>query len=217
MRADRLIRPAVFLLLAVPALYYAYAVWLAWTGSGNLLGTDPAQTLALATGEWTIRMLILALAVTPARYLLNRPVLIRYRRMIGLFAFFYACLHFLVFLVFLLGLEWSALGREILERPYITVGFSAFLILAVLAMTSFNRAQRKLGRRWKQLHRLVYVAAALAVIHIVWLVRSDYGEALFYGSLVGVLLLYRVLRRYSQKVRKFSFLPPPGAAKQGQK
>ena len=209
---SRLIRPAVFLLLLLPALYYAYAVWLAWTGAGNLLGTDPPRALAIATGEWTIRMLVLVLAITPARYLLNRPVLIRYRRMVGLYVFFYACLHFLVFLVFLLGLQWSSLGRELVERPYITVGFAALVILAVLAATSFNRAQRKLGRRWKQLHRLVYVVAVLAVVHIVWLVRSDYGEALFYGALLGALLLYRVLRRYSHKVRKFTFFPPPGRA-----
>lgn len=209
---NRLIRPAVFLLLLLPALYYAYAVWLAWTGAGNLLGTDPPRALAIATGEWTIRMLVLVLAITPARYLLNRPVLIRYRRMVGLYVFFYACLHFLVFLVFLLGLQWSSLGRELVERPYITVGFAALVILAVLAATSFNRAQRKLGRRWKQLHRLVYVVAVLAVVHIVWLVRSDYGEALFYGALLGALLLYRVLRRYSHKVRKFTFFPPPGRA-----
>lgn len=209
---SRLIRPAVFLLLLLPALYYAYAVWLAWTGSGNLLGTDPPRALAIATGEWAIRMLVLVLAVTPARYLLNRPVLIRYRRMIGLYVFFYAFLHFLVFLVFLLGLQWSSLGRELVERPYITVGFTALVILAALAATSFNRAQRKLGRRWKQLHRLVYVVAVLAVVHIVWLVRSDYGEALFYGALLGALLLYRVLRRYSRKVRRFTFFPPPGRA-----
>lgn len=209
---NRLIRPAVFLLLLLPALYYAYAVWLAWTGAGNLLGTDPPRALAIATGEWTIRMLVLVLAITPARYLLNRPVLIRYRRMVGLYVFFYACLHFLVFLVFLLGLQWSSLGRELVERPYITVGFAALVILAVLAATSFNRAQRKLGRRWKQLHRLVYVVAVLAVAHIVWLVRSDYGEALFYGALLGALLLYRVLRRYSHKVRRFTFFPPPGRA-----
>src|SRR5690606_573502 len=126
----------VFLLLLVPALYYFYAVYLAFTGTGNLLGSDPAKALSLATGTWAIRMLVLTLALTPVRYLFNWPVVWQYRRMVGLYALFYASLHFLVFLMFLLEWQWRELGTEIVERPYITVGFTAFVLMAALGLTS---------------------------------------------------------------------------------
>ena len=149
-------------------------------------------------------MLVIALAVTPLRFLLNMPALWRLRRMIGLYAFFYTLLHFLIFLLLLLQLNWADLGVEIVERPYITVGFLSFLILLVLAATSFDTAQRQLGRRWKSLHRLVYIAGMLAIFHLVWIVRSDFADALLYGALVFVLLAYRVLHAKSSVVRQFS-------------
>jgi len=203
-----LAKPAVFLLCALPALSLAYAVYLAFTGGENLLGPDPAQYLALETGEWAIRLLVLSLAITPLRYLLNMPSLFRFRRMIGLYAYFYVCLHLLVFLWFLLGWQWSALGTEIADRPYITIGFTAFVLLTPLAATSFNAAQRKLGRRWKQLHRLVYACGIVAVMHVIWIVRSSYFDAVLYGGLVALFLGYRLLRKYSKPVQKFTFFPP---------
>lgn len=206
MRTGILIKPIVFILLLLPALYYSYAVYLALTGGENLLGPDPAQALALATGEWSIRILVAALAITPLRYLLNMPKLWNYRRMVGLFALFYVSLHLLVFLMFLLQWQWLDIGREIVERPYITLGFTAFILLVPLGLTSFQAAQRKMGRNWKKLHRLVYGINILAVLHILWVVRSSYFDAVLYGSLVLICLGYRIMRKYSPSVRKFSVL-----------
>jgi len=197
------IKLIVFLLFLSPALYYFYAVFLALRGE-NILGPDPAQALALATGEWSIRILIAALAITPFRYLLKMPKLWNYRRMIGLFALFYVCLHVLVFLMFLLQWQWRDIGREIVERPYITIGFAAFVLLIPLGLTSFQAAQRKLKRNWKRLHQAVYVINILAVIHVLWIVRSSYFDAVLYGSLVFILLLYRVLHKYVAAVRHFT-------------
>ena len=205
---SRLVKPVIFLLCLWPAAYLAYAVYLAFTGGENLLGPDPAEFLALETGEWAIRLLIASLAITPLRYLLNAPVLFRYRRMIGVYAWFYVCLHLLVFLWFLLGWQWGNIGTEISERPYITIGFSAFVLLTPLAATSFNAAQRKLGRNWKRLHRLTYVCATLACLHVIWIVRSSYFDAVLYSGLVLVLLGYRLLRKYVPAVQKFTFFPP---------
>lgn len=200
-------KPIVFLLCLLPAGYMFYAVYLAFTGGDNLLGPEPAKALSLMTGEWAIRILILGLALTPLRYLFNWPYAWRFRRMIGLYAFFYTSLHLLVFLMFLLQWEWTAIGREIVERPYITIGFAAYVLMAALAATSFNRAQRKLGRNWKRLHRTVYAVNILAVMHVIWIVRSSYADALLYGGLVALLLGYRALRRFSPAVRHFTFFP----------
>jgi len=198
------IKPLVFLLCLSPALWLTYGVRLALTGGENLLGPDPAQFLALQTGTWSIRLLIAALAVTPLRYLLNAPYIWQFRRMLGLFAFFYVTLHFLVFLAFLLQWQWRDLGREIAERPYITFGFLAFVLFVPLGMTSVQLAQRKMGRHWKKLHRLVYVINILAVLHVTWIVRSSIADALLYGLLVLLLLGYRLLRHKSATVRQFS-------------
>ncbi len=194
----------VFIVLLAPALYYFYAVYLVLTGGENLLGPDPAKTLSLATGEWSIRILVAALGITPFRYLLKAPKLWTYRRMVGLFALFYVCLHLLVFLMFLLQWQWADIGTEIVERPYITVGFIAFVLMIPLGMSSFQAAQRKMGRNWKKLHRAVYVINVLAVIHVLWVVRSSYFDVVLYGSLVGAFLIYRLGRHYSPAVRQFS-------------
>jgi sulfoxide reductase heme-binding subunit YedZ len=205
MKPELAIKPIVFILLLVPALYYFYAVYLALNGE-NILGPDPAQALSLATGEWSIRILVAALAITPLRYLLNMPQLWNYRRMVGLFGLFYVCLHLIVFLMFLLQWQWADIGREIVERPYITIGFAAFILLLPLGLTSFKAAQRKMGRNWKKLHRLVYAINILAVLHILWVVRSSYFDAVLYGSLVSICLGYRILRKYNPVVRKFVLL-----------
>ncbi|MDT8399972.1 MAG: protein-methionine-sulfoxide reductase heme-binding subunit MsrQ [Pseudomonadales bacterium] len=202
-----LLKPLVFLLSLYPALYLLYAVYLAFTGGENLLGPDQAKTLSLETGTWAIRFLILALAITPLRYLFNWPYAWQFRRMIGLFALFYTSLHFLVFLVFILQWEWLQLGLEIAERPYITFGFAAFVPMLLLGLTSFNGLRRKMGRNWKRLHRLVYLINILAVLHVTWIIRSSFGEALLYATLVALFLLYRVLRYYSPGVRRFTLRP----------
>jgi len=205
MKFELAIKPIIFILFLTPTLYYFYAIYLAINGE-NILGPDPAQALALATGEWSIRILVVVLAITPLRYLLNMPKLWNYRRMIGLFALFYVSFHLIVFLMFLLQWQWSDIGREIVERPYITVGFTAFVLLLPLGLTSFQAAQRKMGRNWKKLHRLVYVISLLAILHIIWIVRSSYFDALLYGSLVFICLGYRILRNYSPAIRKFTLL-----------
>ena len=199
----RYFKPLLFCVFCLPAGWWCYQVWAVLYGYPNRLGPDPAKTLALESGEWAIIALIASLAVTPLRYLLGSPWLWQARRMVGLFAFFYAALHFLVFLLLYLGLDWTALGREIAERPYITVGFAAFMLLLLLAATSFAKAQRSLGRSWKLLHRAVYGAAVLAVLHVVWIARSDFGEALLYAMLVFVLLGYRVLHNILPPERRF--------------
>ena len=157
----------------------------------NDLGPDPAKELALETGEWSIRFLLLALAMTPLRHLSGRMEFAQRRRMIGLFALFYASVHFLVWVIFLLGLRWGAILEEVVERPYITIGFSSFSILIVLGATSPRVMVRKLGKNWRRLHRLVYVAGVLAIIHLVWIVRTDLSEALLYGAILAGLLGWR--------------------------
>ena len=159
----------------------------------NDLGPDPAKELALETGEWSIRFLLLALAMTPLRHLSGRVEFAQRRRMVGLFDLFYASVHFLVWVIFLLGLRWGAILEEVVERPYITIGFSSFLILVVLGATSPRVMVRKLGKNWRRLHRLVYVAGVLAIIHLVWIVRTDLSEALLYGAILAGLLGWRLV------------------------
>lgn len=180
------IKIAVFCACLIP---FCHLFYLAWT---NNLGPDPGQTLAKESGEWSLRFLIATLAITPAQRFTGWRITNRYRRMIGLYTLFYASCHFLVYLLFLLGFRWSALYEEILERPYITVGFSAFIILVALGVTSPKAMLRKLGKNWKRLHRLVYLAAVLAMVHMTWILRSDFSEALLYGVIVAALLGYRL-------------------------
>lgn len=180
------IKVAVFCACLLP---FGYLFYLALT---NNLGPDPGEALAKESGEWTLRFLIATLAVTPLQRFTGWRITGRYRRMIGLYSLFYACCHFLVYLMFLLGFRWATLYEEILERPYITVGFCAFVILVALGVTSPKAMVRRLGKNWKRLHRLVYAAAMMAMVHMIWILRSDYGEALLYGSMVSLLLGYRI-------------------------
>tara|TARA_R110002073_G_scaffold332643_1_gene518985 strand:- start:264 stop:845 length:582 start_codon:yes stop_codon:yes gene_type:complete len=181
----KLIKPAVFVLALVP-----FAALLLRILQENL-GPDPVQELSLETGEWTLRFLIITLAITPLRRITNQVEFTRHRRMLGLFALFYATLHLFVWLVFVLEFRWFAIAQEIIERPYITVGFSAYLILLALGLTSPKFMLRKLGKNWKRLHKLVYLAAILGVLHLLWILRLDIGPAVFYGALVAFLLGYR--------------------------
>lgn len=152
------------------------------------LGADPVAALTHATGEWALRLLLLGLALTPLRRLTGQAWPIRFRRLVGLYAFFYACLHLAVFLVLDLGGYWTQIFEDIVKRPYITVGFAAWLLLLPLALTSTRGWMRRLGRRWSQLHRLVYAVGVLAVLHFLWLVKSDLREPLVYAAILAVLL-----------------------------
>ncbi|MGD8557013.1 MAG: protein-methionine-sulfoxide reductase heme-binding subunit MsrQ, partial [Chromatiales bacterium] len=167
----------------------------------NDLGANPVETLTHDTGDWALRFLLLSLAVTPLRLLTRRAWLIRYRRMLGLFAFFYAFLHFTVYLWIDQSFLWSEIAADILKRPYITMGFAAFLILLPLAATSTKGMVRRLGKRWASLHRLVYPAALLAILHFIWLTRADYREPGVYLALFLLLMLFRtpLFRRRLQR------------------
>lgn len=185
----------------VHLLALAPAGWLAWqvrselvSGSGAL-GADPVAAIEHFLGLWAIRLLMIALAVTPLRQITGQPMLLRFRRLLGLYAFFYATLHFAAWVVLDLRLDASQIATEIAKRPYVTVGFAAWLLLVPLAATSFQRAMRALGRRWGQLHRLVYAVAVLAVVHFWWLVKSDIREPALYAGIAALLLGWRVWRR----------------------
>lgn len=182
----KLIKPLVFAIALLPL------AWILFRVVNNDLGPDPAEELAKLTGVWALRFLIVALAMTPLRLVFNAPEFVRNRRMLGLFALFYASCHFLVWIIFLLGMQWGRIAEELIKRPYITIGFAAYLILFALGVTSPKAMVRKLGKNWKRLHRLVYTAGVLAVIHLLWIVRTDVGEVVLYGGLVAVLLGYRL-------------------------
>lgn len=167
--------------------------WLAWRGVHGDLTSDPVQYVTHFTGDWTLRFLVITLAITPLRKILHLPQLIRFRRMLGLFAFFYVCLHFTVWIWPDHDFAWSEMWADVLKRPFITVGFTAFVLLIPLALTSTAGWIRRLGgRRWQMLHRLIYVIAVLGVIHYYWLVKSDVRKPLFYGFLVATLLAWRL-------------------------
>lgn len=168
----------------------------------DALGADPAEKLLHETGEWALRMLLLSLAVTPARRLLGLSWLAPHRRTFGLLAYFYACLHFTTYLVFELEFEWGELGTDVLERPYITVGFTTLLLLTPLAFTSTRRAMRRLGLRWRKLHRLAYVAVGGGVVHFLWSVKADITEPLVYGAIAATLLGIRLYWTASGKIER---------------
>ena len=189
-----LYKPLVFVasLLPLASLVCGAA---GWFGLG--LGTDPVKKLEHECGKTALNFLLLTLAVTPVRNLTGLSQLLRLRRMLGLFAFFYAVVHFSVYLVLDLELNFRMVGADIAKRPYITIGFSALLLLVPLALTSTNGMMRRLGRRWQSLHRLVYLIAPLAVWHFYWQVKRDVREPLVYAGILGLLLAYRVLRARS--------------------
>ncbi len=192
----KFIKPLIFLVALVPFAVLLLRIAL------NELGPDPAQELAKETGEWTLRFLLVALALTPLQRLTGITQFTRQRRMLGLFALFYATVHFLVWMAFLLGFRWFAIVEELIERPYITVGFSAYIILLALGITSPKSMVRRLGRNWKRLHRLVYLAGILGVVHLLWILRTDISEALIYGSILFLLLAYRLYHSRRRKPLK---------------
>jgi sulfoxide reductase heme-binding subunit YedZ len=170
-------------------------VWLVWGAASDSLGANPAEYLIRATGDWTLRVLCFTLAVTPLRVMIGMPEMAKFRRMLGLFTYFYVVLHLLCYSWLDMGFEWADMATDIAKRPFILVGFSAFVLLTPLALTSFNRAIRWLGaKRWQWLHRLVYGVAVLAVLHFFWMRagKSDFAEVFVYALVLFVLLAWRV-------------------------
>jgi methionine sulfoxide reductase heme-binding subunit len=185
-------KPVVFVLLLLPF------VQLLWGAIANTLGANPAEALIRGTGDWTLRVLCLTLAVTPLRQLTGWAALARFRRMLGLFSFFYGVLHFLCFAWLDMGLDVQAILADIPKRPFILVGTAALLLMVPLAATSFNRAIKALGAaRWQTLHKSVYAIALLALLHFFWMRagKNDFGEWTVYAVVLGALLGWRVWRK----------------------
>ena len=184
-----LAKPVVFLLCLLPF------VWLFYGAVTNNLGANPAEYLIRSTGDWTLRFLCIVLAVTPLRVLTSTPQLARLRRMLGLFVYFYVVLHLLSYSWFDMGFDVPDIAKDIAKRPFLLVGFSAFVLLTPLAATSFNRAIKALGgKRWQLLHRLVYPIAGLGLLHFFWMRagKNNFGEVAVYAAIVLLLLGWRV-------------------------
>lgn len=176
------------------------------------LGADPVKKLEHECGKWALNLLLITLAVTPVRELTHLPQLLRLRRTLGLLAFTYVVLHFVVYVVLDLDLRFGMVLSEIARRPYLTVGFVALLMLIPLAVTSTNRMMRRLGRRWLELHRLIYVIAILGVWHYYWQVKLDEREPMLYIGMLAVLLGYRVVRAALRRQRRAAATSTSGSA-----
>jgi len=192
---QRLIWWLIFFSALTPFLLLVFAAF------SQQLGADPAKYIVLDTGEWALNFLWLSLAITPLRMLFGWGWLIKYRRMLGLFSFFYVTAHFLSYATFILGWQINILVTEITQRPYAIVGFISFLLLLPLAVTSTKKMQKRLKKRWLTLHKLVYIVALLSLLHIVWQIRSDFSQALVYGLILTWLLGYRLYKREQKKNR----------------
>lgn len=199
MRGLAFAKAAVHLLCLAPLAELGWRVWdVARTGS-DALGADPVAAIVHTLGLWALRMLVIALAVTPLRQWTGQPVLLRFRRMLGLYAFAYATLHFSAYLALDLRGYWLQVFEDIAKRPYITVGFAAWLLLVPLALTSTQGWMRRLGRRWGQLHKAVYAIGVLAVLHFWWLVKSDLREPALYAALVAGLFGWRAWHAWRKR------------------
>lgn len=184
-------KPVLFVLCLLPFAWLFHGAW------ANTLGANPAEALIRSTGDWTLRLLCLTLAVTPLRQWTGRPALARFRRMLGLFTFFYVVLHFLSYAWLDMGLDPAAIAADIPKRPFALVGFSGLVLMVPLAATSFNRAIKSLGAaRWQRLHRLVYAIVLLGLVHFFWMrsAKNDMAEVAVYAAIVAVLLGWRLQR-----------------------
>jgi methionine sulfoxide reductase heme-binding subunit len=200
--ANKWTKPPVFLFCLVPL---GILVGRALTAN---LGANPVEFIQHATGDWTLRFLVFTLCITPLRKLLKLPDLIRFRRMLGLFAFFYACLHFLTYLAADQSFDLAAIWKDVAKRPFITVGFAAFVLLIPLAITSTAGWIRRLGgRRWQMLHRAIYISAICGVIHYYWLVKSAVLRPLTYAAIVAILLLWRLGDWFIRRSRTIAAAP----------
>lgn len=173
--------------------------WLLWATLNGGLGANPVEKLTHETGQWTLRLLLITLAISPLRQWTGVAAWTRFRRMLGLYCYFYCCCHFSIWFVADHSLDLVDMVEDVLKRPYITLGFSGFVLLLPLALTSNQSMMRKLGRRWKTLHQLVYLILLLGVLHFIWLVKADYLEPSIYAMVAVLLLLHRLgpLKRLS--------------------
>jgi sulfoxide reductase heme-binding subunit YedZ len=195
------IKPVFFLLCLSPLLWIVgHALW------GDL-GANPVETVTFQTGDWALRLLLLTLALSPLRQLTGWSGWLRLRRMAGLFVYFYAGSHFLIWFLADHGLDPRSMWSDVLERPYITLGFSAWLLLAPLAITSTQGWMRRLGRRWKSLHRLVYLILVLAIAHYLWLVKADYLLAGVHATVAALLLGWRLWPLLQKRSLRLRFSP----------
>ena len=204
MLLHRAAKPLLFALSLVPL------AWLVYAAVTDQLGANPAEALIRDLGDWTLRFLCLVLAVTPLRIATGTPALARFRRMLGLFVFFYGVLHLLAYAWFDMGLDVGEIVHDIAKRPVILVGTLALLLLAVLAATSPHRAIRWLGAaRWRALHRSVYVVAVLGILHFFWMRagKNDFAEVLWYGALLAGLLGWRIRHGWRQRHKKYHPMP----------
>ena len=204
MLLHRAAKPLLFALSLVPL------AWLVYAAVTDQLGANPAEALIRDLGDWTLRFLCLVLAVTPLRIATGTPALARFRRMLGLFVFFYGVLHLLAYAWFDMGLDVGEIAHDIVKRPFILVGTLALLLLAVLAATSPHRAIRWLGAaRWRALHRSVYVVAVLGILHFFWMRagKNDFAEVLWYGALLAGLLGWRIRHGWRQRHKKYHPMP----------
>ena len=189
-------KPVLFLLCLLPFVWLFYSAWT------NQLGANPAEALIRATGDWTLRFICVVLAVTPLRTLSNTPALARFRRMLGLFVYFYVVIHLLSYSWFDMGFDITDIARDIVKRPFILVGFFAFVLLTPLAATSFNAAIKAMGaKRWQTLHKLVYVIAGLGLLHFFWMRsgKNNFAEVFVYAAIIAVLLGWRVQQFLKKK------------------
>ena len=191
----RVLKAVLFVACLWPAGTLLHALF------NNGLGTNPVEKLLHENGIWALRFLLITLAVTPVRRLTGLTWLVRFRRMLGLFAFFYAALHFAIYISLDLSFDFANLGEDIIERPYITIGFTALVLLIPLAVTSTNKMMRRLGKRWLRLHQLIFPIAILSVWHFWWLVKRDISEPLIYALILSVLLGIRLFWRLSMRQR----------------
>jgi sulfoxide reductase heme-binding subunit YedZ len=206
MRLKRSLQKApVFVLCLAPV------AWLSWAAAQGLLGANPISEITKETGTWTLRFVVGTLAITPVRKLTGWNLLVRYRRMLGLFAFFYGTLHLVTYLWLDQFFDASAIAKDVLKRPFITVGFAAFLLMVPLALTSTQGWIRRLGgKRWQALHRLIYATAVLGVVHYWWLVKADISRPLAYGVIIATLLAARLaLRSKTRPVARGAMAPAP--------
>jgi len=189
----------VHALALAPLAYLGWQFWQVWQSGSDALGADPVAEIEHRTGLWALRLLLLTLAIAPLRQLSGQSVLLRFRRMLGLYAFFYACVHLGVYLGLDLRGYWAQIFEEIVKRPYITVGFLAWLLLIPLAITSTQGWMRRLKRNWGKLHKAIYAIGVLAVLHFWWLVKSDIREPLLYAAILALLLGWRGWRALSAR------------------
>ncbi len=192
------VKPLLFVLALVPLASLIYGI------ATDSLGANPAESLIRSTGDWTLRFLCMTLAVTPLRVMTATPALARFRRMLGLFVYFYACLHLLSYSGFDMGFDFAEIALDIAKRPFILVGFGGFLLLTPLAATSFNRAVKALGaRRWQALHKVVYAVAGLAILHFFWMRagKRNFAEVAVYATIIAILLGWRIVQALKLRAR----------------